>query len=328
MKLFTSATLKLAGWYLLILMAVSLLFSVIIFQVARSEVESRLSHIMEQREFVAQYFLAPPLTQQEQLNNSTTNLLISLVYINVIVLLAGGAGAYLLARHTLKPIEEAHRSQSRFVSNASHQLRTPLAIMKAETELVLANKRTKKEDLRNTLASNLEEINHLSKLSTMLLELSRSERTLNAANDSIDLLATVKEIVSIRKINRRTNIQSTGSPKLNSHSTAVREIINILIDNSIKHSPPKTPIDISLKQTKSSVILQISNYGESISQQQIPRIFERFYRSGSANGYGLGLSLVKQLVQAIDGSIAATSQPEGLITFTVTFSKKSIKKVG
>ena len=130
MKIFTSATIKLAGWYLLILMVVSLLFSSIIFQVARSEVDAQIHKIIIQRgnDF-------PSIDLSERMDISTRNLLISLGYINLIVLLAGGACSYLLARITLRPIEAAHKAQSRFVSNASHQLCTPLAIMKAETEL-------------------------------------------------------------------------------------------------------------------------------------------------------------------------------------------------
>ena len=133
MKLFTSATVKLAGWYLLILIIVSLLFSSIIFQVARSEVDTQLHKLIVKQD-------DRPEPQQyiaDHISTSTNNLLVSLGYINLVVLLAGGACSYLLARITLRPIELAHNAQSRFVSNASHQLRTPLAIMKAETELAL-----------------------------------------------------------------------------------------------------------------------------------------------------------------------------------------------
>ena len=93
MKIFTSATIKLAGWYLLILMVVSLLFSSIIFQVARSEVDTQIHKIIIQRgnDF-------PSVDLSERMDISTRNLLISLGYINLIVLLAGGACSYLLAR--------------------------------------------------------------------------------------------------------------------------------------------------------------------------------------------------------------------------------------
>ena len=142
MKLFTSATVKLAGWYLLILVIVSLLFSSIIFQVARSEVDTQLHKLVVQQD-------DQPEPQQyiaDHISTSTNNLLVSLGYINLVVLLAGGACSYLLARITLRPIELAHNAQSRFVSNASHQLRTPLAIMKAETELALQHKATTKKN--------------------------------------------------------------------------------------------------------------------------------------------------------------------------------------
>ena len=111
MKLFTSATVKLAGWYLLILVIVSLLFSSIIFQVARSEVDTQLHKLVVQQD-------DQPEPQQyiaDHISTSTNNLLVSLGYINLVVLLAGGACSYLLARITLRPIELAHNAQSRFV---------------------------------------------------------------------------------------------------------------------------------------------------------------------------------------------------------------------
>ena len=95
MKIFTSATIKLAGWYLMILMIVSLLFSSIIFQVARSEVDAQIHKIIVQRKGDF-----PAINLSERIDNSTRNLLISLGYINLIVLLAGGWCSYLLAKIT------------------------------------------------------------------------------------------------------------------------------------------------------------------------------------------------------------------------------------
>lgn len=321
MKLFTGATLKLAGWYLLILMSVSLLFSVIIFQVALSEVQTRLDRIMEQRELALQYILISPEPPQDQLNTATANLLISLAYINLIVLLTGGAGAYLLAKHTLKPIQQAHEAQSRFVANASHQLRTPLAIIKAETELALNSKKINKTELQQTLTSNLEEVNHLSQLSNMLLEMSRSEQDLKSINDHVDLVSVIREILTNRKILTRTNLETPDSVSFTSYEAAVREIFNILIDNAMKHSPKKSPINIQITQTKQSITCKISNQGRGLTEKQLKHIFERFYRTGSSDGYGLGLSLAKQLVKALGGSIAAASQIGKGATFTVTLPK-------
>ena len=117
MKLFFSATLKLAGWYLLILMTVSLLFSGIIFQVTSSELDVQLNNWSKNHKTDGN---TETTIIRDHPSISTTNLLISLGYLNLIVLLGGGVCAYILARRTLEPIEAAHDAQSRFTANASH----------------------------------------------------------------------------------------------------------------------------------------------------------------------------------------------------------------
>lgn len=320
MKLFTSATLKLAGWYLLILVGVSISFSAIVFQVTRGEIAARLTRLSEDDSIVASMRITPQIAQR-YLEASTVNLLISLGYLNLLVLVGGGTGAYFLARRTLQPIEAAHDAQSRFVANASHQLRTPLAIMKAETELVLDDVRATKQNLRETLASNLEEINHLSDLSGMLLALSKGEQALKQPTGNIDLVATLHDIITQRQVNRRTTLQTPNSLTLYTHEVAIREILSILLDNAIKHSPEDSPITITLTPEKQSILYTITNTGQGIRPDELPHIFERFYRRGSADGYGLGLSLAKQLVRALGGTISVTSAQDALTTFTVSLPK-------
>ncbi|OYX41230.1 hypothetical protein B7Y94_05445 [Candidatus Saccharibacteria bacterium 32-49-12] len=305
MKLFSSAIAKLATWYLIILMAVSLLFSIIIFQVAQSEIASRLSFIVNQPDS----FLSS-LQAREQLEIATASLVVSLGYINLVVLLAGGAGAYLLAKQTLKPIESAHEAQSRFVSNASHQFRTPLAIMKAEIELALSDKGAKKSELKQTLVSNLEEVNHLSDLSSMLLELSQNKKALSDTPDKINLQILLEDIVDSQGLGERTEIMVSGSPIIFSYETAIKEICRILLDNAQKHGSAGTPIIIDLKEDKGVISISFSNQGGAIEQTQLQKVFERFYRTKQTEGYGLGLPLAKQLVEVLGGTISLTNLPQ------------------
>lgn len=321
MKLFTSATIKLAAWYLLILMAVSLLFSVIIFQVAMSEIASRLDIFIDQRALLGLEIGPSTQAVREQLDSATGNLVVSLVYINFVVLVGGGAGAYLLARRTLRPIEAAHEAQSRFVANASHQFRTPLAIMKAETELALSDKKAKKIDLTQTLKSNLEEINHLSTLSAMLLELSRSENAFGQATDRIDLVDIMSKTIEARGATNRTTIEVDDSPIIYSYEAAVREIVHILLDNALKHSPINSPILFKVIQDKQTVCLSITNSSTTTNMRQLPHVFERFYRSKKSDGYGLGLPLAKQLTKALGGTVELTSPAKKLVTTTVRLPK-------
>lgn len=321
MKLFTSATLKLAGWYLLILMSVSLLFSGIIFTVARTEVTSQIRTITKiyrskpRPDGSGESNQSPRTTESTQTQITepeydTENLITSLTYLNLAVLLGGGFVAYLLARRSLKPIEAAHDAQSRFTANASHQLRTPLAIMKAETELALADPKTPKSELRQALQSNLEEINRLNELATMLLELSRSECELGANTVNFDLAEMLRNFVDSRPEKIRVKLNSPESLKITSHRPAVREIIAILLDNASKHSPENSTIKISLTDNKNSVELTVTNGGQGIADKDLPHIFERFYRGRQDSGnYGLGLSLALSLAKALGGQISAKSTP-------------------
>ena len=318
MKLFTSATIKLAGWYLCILMIVSLLFSSIIFQVARSEVDSQINKIIIQHNKL----LHTPIAATEHTSTSTSNLLVSLGYINLIVLLAGGACSYLLARVTLHPIELAHKAQSRFVSNASHQLRTPLAIMKAEAELALQTPATSKKELQETLRSNLEEVNKLTELTTMLLELSRTEKILSLEAKSFDIVALLHDIAQDRHAHRRTII---NAPEHHStvtlHQAATRELCAILLDNSLKHSPPKSPVIIDLSFSKQTVTIRFTNSG-AISTRILPHVFEQFFRGGQhTKGYGLGLPLAEQLTAALGGTITVSSvKQQTIVTIVLPIS--------
>ncbi len=314
MKLYASATLKLALWYLLILMTVSLLFSVIIFQVAQSEIGTRLQG------FTAQQIRSEEILQPigpQQIDDITNNLLLSLGYLNLVVLLTGGAGAYLLAKWTLAPIERSHKAQSRFVSNASHQFRTPLTIMQAETELALSDPKTPKADLRQTLQSNLEEINHLTDISTMLLELSQTEDQRHLESEEFDIVKLSEDMIASRGVKDRTSTDFPETLSIALHQTATRELFAIVLDNAIKHSPKDSMIKIQIKQDKKQLIIKTTNHG-TIKPKDLPNIFERFYQADNKPGsYGLGLSLAKQLATTLGGSISAKSSKNNT-TFTIS----------
>lgn len=136
--MFHSAALKLTGWYLAIIMAISILFSLSLYHVYSVD----LGHNVKRQIGYFNNLLGPDesqdysLLRQHQLNQDLDHLRGSLILFNVLVLIGGGAASYWLARRTLAPIEEALDSQSRFASDASHELRTPLAAIQTENELV------------------------------------------------------------------------------------------------------------------------------------------------------------------------------------------------
>lgn len=326
--MFQSATLKLTGWYLLILMSISLIFSVAIYNVATSEVNTRMERMQTSLggdlEFTPQNNLSWQMARNDQFEQASLNIFIGLVYANILILIIGGICSYLLARRALRPIEEAHEAQSRFTSDASHELRTPLAIMKTEIEVALHDPKATKDDFRNTLSSNLEEIEKLSRMAKMLLDLSRLEHN-KLERTAVNLNKAVADIVGrFNQPDRRISVKTPSRDLIiSANQASVEELFTILIDNALKYSPDDSQVTIVLRQQNHKARFEISNLGAGIDQMTLPHIFDRFYRAdnsrttGSKTGYGLGLSLAQKIVELSDGELSVTSAANHPTTFVV-----------
>lgn len=325
-SIFESATLRLTGWYLAILMSVSILFSIAIFQVASTEVKTRLDRF--QTSFQDSNNVISPMNRvenfrAEELHKSCENLSIELIYANLIVLVFGGFGSYYLARRTMHPIERAHEAQSRFTSDASHELRTPLAVMKAEIEVALRDKQPTIEELKDTLSSNLEEIDKLTKLSEMLLSLSRLEHA-KLKMLPVNLNRVAQDIVKDFRL-KPERIKITGKKLLTvkANETALNDLIRILVDNALLYSPNDSQVHIKIQKQDDCAKFEITNLGKGISEEKMAHIFDRFYRAdssrtnGEKKGYGLGLALAKNIIELHHGRISVTSEIDHETTFSV-----------
>lgn len=324
--MFESATLKLTGWYLLIIMVISLLFSVLVFQSASSEVNARLEQFG--RRLPAGLSIPPDnefeSIREAQAEQAAHNILTNLIYINCLVLAAGGVASYLMARRTLRPIQEAHEVESRFVSDASHELRTPLAVMKTELEVALKDAKLDARDMKLLLESNLEEVDKLTKLSQTLLTLSKMDFG-NLIHEEVPFQATALSVVD-RYDKDRTRIKVSQHGRLlvlDAHQPSIEELFTVLVDNALKYSPSDSTIAISLSKHSNKAEFRITNSGKGISEADLPHIFDRFYRADNArtsrdtNSFGLGLSLAKTIVELHHGELSATSAPDKETTFVV-----------
>lgn len=326
--MFQSATLKLTGWYLLILMSISLLFSILIYQVASSEVNTRLTRlqagIQRETDLFSQPGFNPGELRENQAHEAATNLFIGLMYGNILILVAGGIGSYLLARRTLEPIERAHEAQSRFTSDASHELRTPLAVMKTELEVALRDPKLSKEEMHELLESNLEEVDKLTRLSHTLLQLSKLDHSA-LDKEPTDLTTLTKKVVH-RFDKSGTRIAghfSAGPLFVDGHAISLEELVTILVDNAVKYSPDSSLVNVTVTKRGNKACLEVINTGKGIDSADLPHIFDRFYRAdssrtgGAKTGYGLGLSLAKKIVEIHEGELIASSAPDQATTFTV-----------
>ena len=322
--MFKSATLKLTIWYGAILVSISILFSVVIYSIASSEVRSRIDIL--QSTAPAQFRINPDVFESirnTQIHAAEDSLISGLIITNLIIWVAGGFGSYYLARRTLRPIEEAHEAQSRFTSDASHELRTPLASMKIELEVALRDPSPKKEEMRQLLESNLEEVNKLTKLSHTLLQLSRLDHD-QITREQVDVNVVTADVVErFNKVSPRIVIHHARKLPILANESNVEELATILIDNALKYSPSNTTVHVSLIKQKQMSGFKVVNEGEGIAPEVLPHIFNRFYRADTSRtasakkGYGLGLSLAKKIVELHGGELTVSSAPDQETTFQV-----------
>lgn len=323
--MFESATLKLTGWYMLILMATSLMFSVAIYQITIIGAEIRIDHT---RTFIEQdigantnLYIDWDHLKSGQIKEASLSLFVTLFYVNLTVLVAGGVGSLFLARRTLRPIERAHEAQSRFSSDASHELRTPLSSMRTSIEVALRDNQSTKQSFREVLNSNLEEVEKLSHMSQMLLDLSKLQYN-RLEFGPVELKATLN--TAIKRLNipkKRINQDKVSNFIIHGNQVALEELMTILLDNSVKYSPKGSLISIDSKKRTRQIIIQVSNTGQGIPADKLPHIFDRFYRADKSRtgsgGHGLGLSLAKKIVELHHGELSVRSAPEQLTTFKI-----------
>ena len=317
---FEWAAIKLSVFYVLIAMAISVSFSLVVYNLSTREVGRGIGRTFRVINQCSPDKLPPGFenlehARVEQISEINNNLQLQLIYFNIVILLISSALSYFLARKTLHPLEEAMDAQNRFTADASHELRTPLAAMRAEIEVALRDKELSKAEAKELLESNIEEITKLETLSDALLKLARYQHdgfnftqvnisdVLIEAYGKLESLAKKKEIVFENELK---DAQVTGD------RGSLVELFVILIDNAIKYSPKGSKIELKILQTQNSVSVEVKDHGVGIKASDLPRIFDRFYRADHSrgkkvNGYGLGLSLAKQIVDLHHGEILVKS---------------------
>lgn len=343
--MFHSARIKLTAWYLLIIMLISISFSVAIYKVLTFEIgrferiqRLRIERIYPQRLGLSplnlrEEFIRPSLLDPNSVNEIEERIKVILAIINLTILAASAVAGYFLAGRTLKPIKKMVDEQNRFITDSSHELRTPLTSLKSGIEVSLRDKKLNLEGARNLLKSNLEEVNNLQVLSDGLIKLTQYQKGDNGLIfDKISLAAVIEEAIrkvtvlaktkSIKIVNNVEDLTIEGS------QPALTELFVIFLDNAIKYSPEKTAVILDTEKSENQAIVHIRDQGLGISEKDIPHLFGRFFRSdrsrtkGEIPGYGLGLSIAKQIIDKHKGSIKVQSKIGQGTTFTVQLPVK------
>lgn len=336
--MFKIARLQLTLWYLLIIMIISLCFSAVIYNILTFELDrfaslqrARMESKLQEQPYENKIkIIYPPLPtiEQELIEETKYRLLMRLAYVNcVIFIIAGGLG-YFLAERTLQPIQKMHNQQRRFISDSSHELRTPLTALKTILEISLRDTHLTLKDSKQVINESIEEVNRLQYLTDNLLELSQYDLQQRSIRKKINSKSAIdKAINSLKPLIKQKNIHldlKVTSTKINAYEDELVKLFIILLENSIKYSNSGTTISIKTEVKNNFLIFTFRDEGEGISKKDVPYIFDRFYRSDTArtkektNGYGLGLSIAKEIVQIHQGTISVKSALKKGTIFTVT----------
>jgi len=240
---------------------------------------------------------------------------------------------YFLAGRTLHPIKVMLEEQNRFLADASHELRTPLTSLKSEIEVNLRDKNFNFQNARLLLQSNLEEVNHLQILSDNLLKLTQYQKgnlALPLAEISLPEISkeAVKKINGLAKDKNIIIHNQVTDCALTGNKTTLVEMLVIFLDNAIKYSSKNTAVMLSIKKTDGKIIIYIKDEGQGIEEKDLPRLFDRFYRADKSraksetNGYGLGLSIAKEIIERHQGSVLIKSKIKEGTTVEVTLPVK------
>ncbi|MDQ1266696.1 MAG: Histidine kinase [Bacteroidota bacterium] len=227
----------------------------------------------------------------------------------------------------IKRLESSFNQIKQFTSDASHELKTPLTILRGELEVAILSPKTA-DEYEETLTSALEEVARLSNVVEALLELSRADsgqlrmnfQIGNLSKLLIDIVEDVEMLAEIKNLSVESHIEPNIS--LSFDSARMHQAILNLVDNAIKYTPEDGSIKISLTKDINFIRLKVTDSGMGIPEDIIPFIFDRFYRvdkarSGNIQGTGLGLAIAKWIIDAHEGRIAVESKPNIETSFTI-----------
>ena len=232
--------------------------------------------------------------------------------------------SYILSKRNIKPLIEAYKKQTEFVQNASHELRTPLAIIQAKQELLLKEPNSKIIDKSKDINLALTETKRLTRLIKELMDLARAdegsyklEKKLVNINELIkEVSVPYEEMANMQ--NKKLILDLSYKKDLNCDKNKMFELMVIILDNAIKYTLENDEIEIKTYKKDKKCVIEISDTGIGVSDEDLNHIFDRFYRADKARtketgGTGLGLSIARTIVNMHGGIIYAEhNTPKGI----------------
>ncbi len=223
-----------------------------------------------------------------------------------------------LLNHTFERLHNTFEQQAQFTADASHELRTPVSVILAQTELALMRDRSA-EEYREALESCHRSGEQMKQVVNSLLELARmdsGESVMNCAPCYLeevveDAIRFVEPLVQQREGEIVADLEEIT---ISVDAQKIQQVVSNLLSNAIKHNPEGCKVHVNLKQEGDASVLSVRDEGEGIPPYILPRVFERFFRADKARSRadgstGLGLAITKAIVEAHGGTLTATSTP-------------------
>jgi heavy metal sensor kinase len=231
-------------------------------------------------------------------------------------------------------LQRAFEGQRRFVTDAAHELHTPLTALKGNLEVAFARNRSAQE-YRETLIGNLASVDWLIHLCRSLITLARlTGDDLRPPTQPVQIPKLLREVIDElhvlaedRHIGLR--MEAVPVPDVFGHPEQLQRVFVNLIDNALRHTPPGGTVTGTVSATPIHVVVSLADTGEGIAPEHLPRVFDRFYRADQARsrdsgGVGLGLAIVKEIIASHGGEVTVKSEVNKGTLFTIRLPIPSV----
>ena len=256
----------------------------------------------------------------------------SLILVGLVIMLLVLVFAWLFSRWALRPVQRAWDSQQQFIADASHEMKTPLTVIMANASITLKKPQATIAEQSQWIEGIQEEAQNMERLVLDMLALAQPE---NAATQ-----ASASENVNLSEITERASLQFEAvafergimieedideNVIVAGDSAKLQRLLGTLIDNACKYAKQGTSIEVSLKSAGHNCIVSVHNWGDPIDPEDIPHVFDRFYRSdksrdrsenNGSHSFGLGLAIAQKIAQEHKGTLSVASTAEAGTTFT------------
>ncbi len=272
----------------------------------------------------------------DDVDGALRSIIASFLVIIPFVVVITGLVSYKLASLAISPIEESYRELKQFTEDASHELKTPLAAIKANIDVALSKDVDETQYYRKKLSVINQSVNRMVNITASMLYLSKLDsQGIEARREKVDIhavLEAARERFTDAAQKGTIKVTVTGGENIEVETSRVvlEEIVGIIVENAVNFNRPGGKVTLAARSAGGTVEISIADTGIGIAKEDMPRIFDRFYRaeksrSRETGGTGLGLAIAHDLAALIGASIKVESQEGVGSVFTIMFGENSTK---